>query len=51
MIFSVLDTGIGITAKQPQLFLKSNLPVAFGAAGEKGSGPAEAGKGNAPMLL
>lgn len=38
MIFSVRDTGIGITEKQQQLFLKTNLSVAFGTAGEKGSG-------------
>jgi signal transduction histidine kinase len=38
MIYSVRDTGIGITTKQQQLFLKTNMTVAFGTTGEKGSG-------------
>lgn len=37
-IFSVRDYGKGISKKQQELFLKSNLDISFGTAGEKGTG-------------
>ncbi len=38
IIFSVRDTGIGISPEKQQAFLKTTLPVSFGTKGEKGSG-------------
>lgn len=38
MIFSVTDTGIGISVEQQNAFRQANLQVKFGTGGEKGSG-------------
>jgi signal transduction histidine kinase len=38
IIFSVKDTGKGISPEQQEAFLKTNLKVSFGTGGEKGSG-------------
>lgn len=37
-VFSVKDNGLGISAEQQQQFLKSNMNVAYGTDGEKGTG-------------
>lgn len=38
IVFSVADSGVGISKAQQQIFLTGNLNVAFGTAKEKGSG-------------
>ncbi|WP_431215943.1 tetratricopeptide repeat-containing sensor histidine kinase [Puia sp. P3] len=38
VVFSVADTGIGISKEKQEAFLKTGLPVVFGTKGEKGSG-------------
>ncbi|WP_316812221.1 tetratricopeptide repeat-containing sensor histidine kinase [Pedobacter heparinus] len=38
IIFSVMDYGKGISKAQQELFLKDNLDISFGTAGEKGTG-------------
>ncbi|RVU02424.1 tetratricopeptide repeat protein [Mucilaginibacter limnophilus] len=38
VVFSVSDSGIGISKAQQQVFLSGNLNVSFGTAKEKGSG-------------
>jgi signal transduction histidine kinase len=38
IVFSVADSGVGISKTQQQAFLTGNLNVAFGTAKEKGSG-------------
>ncbi|PLK44464.1 ATP-binding protein [Emticicia sp. TH156] len=38
MVFSVKDNGVGISAEQQQQFLRSNINVAYGTDGEKGTG-------------
>ncbi|UTA66572.1 ATP-binding protein [Emticicia sp. 21SJ11W-3] len=38
VVFSVNDNGVGISAEQQQQFLRSNINVAYGTDGEKGTG-------------
>lgn len=38
LIYSVTDTGIGISAAQQRAFMETSLQVQFGTGGEKGSG-------------
>jgi signal transduction histidine kinase len=38
VIFTIKDTGTGISAEQQRQFLTSNLQVSYGTKGEKGSG-------------
>lgn len=38
IVFSVKDHGKGISEAQQQLFLKSNMEIAYGTGGEKGTG-------------
>jgi signal transduction histidine kinase len=38
IVFSVKDSGTGVSEAKQKEFLKSNMPVAFGTKGEKGSG-------------
>lgn len=38
VVFSVRDTGAGISAEQQKQFLKSNIDVSYGTKGEKGTG-------------
>jgi len=38
VIFSVSDSGKGISPEQQQAFFKSNITISFGTGGEKGSG-------------
>ena len=38
VVFSVKDTGAGISQEQQQQFLRTNIDVAYGTKGEKGTG-------------
>ena len=38
IVYSVKDTGVGVSPEKQQAFSKATLPVSFGTKGEKGSG-------------
>lgn len=38
IVYSVKDTGVGVSPEKQQAFSKTTLPVSFGTKGEKGSG-------------
>lgn len=38
IVYSVKDTGVGVSPEKQQAFSKATLPISFGTKGEKGSG-------------